>query len=359
MRRVAIALGVAFLAAATASGQPSNLSGARTTVQSAGADFSRQVRGLASDSATRWIGWSAPAGEESHQICCWESGGWRDDSSNWCCGRCRLEKSGSSSITTRDTDRGGGPARLEAPSEILVFARVEAGNVRKVRVFSADCTIDADGLAVVWITGVLPDASVALLESLAGSESEVSSSAVGAIAHHAGPAADRALGRLVAAGQPHSVRKNAAFWLGNTRGRAGYEILRRVALTDMDEDFRKHATFAFSQSRDPEAVSTLLAMARSDASSHVRGQALFWLAQKAGKKAAGAIEDAIRDDPDTDLKTKAVFALTQIPDNEGVPALIHVARTNRNAEVRKKAMFWLGQSKDPRALAFFEEVLMK
>lgn len=59
------------------------------------------------------------------------------------------------------------------------------------------------------------------------------------------------------------------------------------------------------------------------------------------------------------MKTKAVFALTQMPDNEGVPKLIHVARTNRNAEVRKKAMFWLGQSKDPRALAFFEEVLMK
>jgi hypothetical protein len=25
--------------------------------------------------------------------------------------------------------------------------------------------------------------------------------------------------------------------------------------------------------------------------------------------------------------------------------------------VRKQAMFWLGQSRDPRALAFFEEVL--
>jgi hypothetical protein len=40
-----------------------------------------------------------------------------------------------------------------------------------------------------------------------------------------------------------------------------------------------------------------------------------------------------------------------------VPRLIDVARTNRNPEVRKQAMFWLGQSQDPRALAFFEEVL--
>jgi HEAT repeat protein len=48
-----------------------------------------------------------------------------------------------------------------------------------------------------------------------------------------------------------------------------------------------------------------------------------------------------------------------MPDGEGVPKLIEVARTNRNAEVRKKAIFWLGQSKDPRALAFFEEVLTR
>jgi hypothetical protein len=42
-----------------------------------------------------------------------------------------------------------------------------------------------------------------------------------------------------------------------------------------------------------------------------------------------------------------------------VPKLIEVARNNKNAVVRKQAMFWLGQSNDPRALKFFEEVLLK
>jgi hypothetical protein len=36
-----------------------------------------------------------------------------------------------------------------------------------------------------------------------------------------------------------------------------------------------------------------------------------------------------------------------------------VARNNRNPEVRKQAMFWLGQSKDPRAVQFFEDILLK
>ena len=65
----------------------------------------------------------------------------------------------------------------------------------------------------------------------------------------------------------------------------------------------------------------------------------------------------MEEDPDTEVKRKAVFALSQLPKAEGVPLLIETARKNRNREVRKQAMFWLGQSDDPRALAFFEEVL--
>ena len=103
----------------------------------------------------------------------------------------------------------------------------------------------------------------------------------------------------------------------------------------------------------------LIRFAKQDPSSHVRGQALFWLAQKAGQKSVRAIQDALENDPDTEVKTKAVFALQQLPKGEGVPLLIQVAKTNRNAEVRKQAMFWLGQSGDPRALAFFEEILAR
>ena len=106
-------------------------------------------------------------------------------------------------------------------------------------------------------------------------------------------------------------------------------------------------------------VDTLIALARNNHNPRVRGEALFWLAQAAREKAIGPISDAIANDPDTAVKKRAVFALSQLPKDEGVPRLIEVARSNRNPEVRKQAMFWLGQSKDPRALAFFEEILGK
>jgi HEAT repeat protein len=120
---------------------------------------------------------------------------------------------------------------------------------------------------------------------------------------------------------------------------------------------RNQVTFAFYVSRKPRATDDLIRMAHDDESRHVRGQALFWLAQKAGHRAAGTITDAIENDPDTSTKRSAVFALSQLPKDEGVPLLIQVARTNKNPAVRKQAIFWLGQSGDPRALAFFEQVL--
>ena len=103
----------------------------------------------------------------------------------------------------------------------------------------------------------------------------------------------------------------------------------------------------------------LVALAKSDPEAHIRGQALFWLAHRAGQKEIAAINGAIASDPATEVKKKAVFALQQLPKDQGIPLLIQVARANGNPEVRKQAMFWLGQSKDPRALAFFQEVLGK
>jgi len=87
------------------------------------------------------------------------------------------------------------------------------------------------------------------------------------------------------------------------------------------------------------------------------GRALFWLGQKASQIAIGVITGAIDNDPERDVKRRAVAALRQLPDGEGIPLLIQLARANRDPDVRKQAMAMLGQSRDPRALAFFEDVL--
>jgi len=254
--------------------------------------------------------------------------------------------------------RAPGPVHLEPPEQVQILFRIQDNRVGKIRAISGDCQLDADGLPLRWMRDVRPAESVAFLASFVTADRDhVRDGAVTAIALHADAAADEALARFAAAGQPEPLREKAVFWLGAARGRRGYDLLRRIVTEDASDRIREKAIFALSICKEPQAVDTMIAVAHDDASSHVRGQALFWLAQKAGKKAAGAISDALDRDPDTEVKKKAVFALQQLPDGEGVPMLIQVARSNRNPAVRKQAMFWLGQSNDPRALAFFEEVL--
>ena len=105
----------------------------------------------------------------------------------------------------------------------------------------------------------------------------------------------------------------------------------------------------------------LIRLAReSSVSLRVRNQAVFWLGNAAGEAATRDLTELVGDDSvDRAVREHAVFALSQQPRDVGVPALLQIARTNRDPEVRRKAFFWLGQTRDPRALALFEEVLSR
>jgi len=195
-----------------------------------------------------------------------------------------------------------GRVALEPASELSLLARFEGTNLVRLRTATPDCEIDAGGLPVTWLEGVKPDESAAWLNSLV-------------------------------AGTPSPGER--------------YDRIARQALV------------ALGIHEGTVATRSLIAIARDHAMTKVRSDALFWLGQRAGDQAVSAIAEAIDRDPDTEVKKKAVFALSQLPKDDGVPKLIEVARNNRNAAVRKQAMFWLGQSNDPRALKFFEDVLLK
>ncbi len=192
---------------------------------------------------------------------------------------------------------------LEPASEISILARYEGSTITRLRTATPDCEIDAGGLPVTWLENVKVDDGAAWLAGIINADTgsgerfnRVTKPAITALGMHEGTAASRAL----------------------------------------------------------------VAIARTHPMSNTRNDAIFWLSQRAGDQlAAAAIVDAIERDPDTDVKKRAVFALSQLPKDESIPKLIDVAKSNKNAAVRQQAMFWLGQSNDPRALKFFEDVLLK
>jgi HEAT repeats len=316
-----------------------------------------------------WIGYAVPVVDGERNMCCFNSGTtWINghpvnSDGSACCGMCGLEPSvaGASTTTRAAAPVPAGPIKLEGADQMVILFRVVAKQIDRIRVFSEDCPLDAGGRDVVWLTGVKPAESIALLEGLVKAQVErrdrVTDGAVTAIAMHQDTTADAALERLLAPSQPTFIRTKIPFWLGNARGRRGLQLLQRTIKEDASAEVKKKAVFGISQSHEPDAVDILIDNARTNSDANVRGEAIFWLAQKAGNQAAAAITERIDQDPDTEVKKRAVFALSQLPKSEGVPLLIQVARTNPNPAVKKQAIFWLGQSKDPRALDYFAEIL--
>ncbi len=157
---------------------------------------------------------------------------------------------------------------------------------------------------------------------------------------------------------PREVRKSAIFWAGQI-GDAG--TVREIAelIKDRDDEVAKGALFAISQQRSDEAARTLLTAARDRSlPTEVRKSAVFWVGQIAGERATEGLK-AMAADENTEVKKSAVFALSQQKTDKSMDALIDLARNSKDREVRKSALFWLGQSNDPRALALFEEILLK
>jgi HEAT repeat protein len=336
-----------FFAALAAGAQTPNVSNAQFETRAVTGDAAGFLGKLVSSEAGPvWAGYAVEAQEKENSSCCWD-----DHASG-----CRLE----GGAYRGDKAANQKPVQLEGSRNLFVLFRIQNHAIGKFHPVSGSCPLDAGGLRFLWLTGVTAPASVAFVSGQigqAGGKGEADS-ALATIAMHAGSAADEALERFTAASEPEWLREKALFWLANSRGARGFAAVKNAALHDTSVAIREKTMFDFTLSKEPQAIDALIYFAKQDPAPRVRSQALFWLAQKAGQRASETITDAIRNDPDTEVKKKAVFGLQQLPPDQGVPLLIQVARTSKNPEVRKQAVFWLGQSGDPRALAFFQEILL-
>jgi HEAT repeat protein len=307
--------------------------------------------------ASLWLGYAVPALPRTHHSSC-SSGAGSSDMEAGCCGEIQLED------TTDNLNTPASPAPI-----VEVLLRLDHGEVTKTRVFPVGCALDAGGVPFEWLTGVPPEDSAAFLGKLAQNAAALRDSGarrggavdenLAALAIHATPRATEVLVSLASPESSAYLREKAAFWLGAQRGHEGLLALRQLVVSEQDSKLREKLAFDLSINSDPGAIDDLIQLAKADADSRVRGQALFWLAQKAGKKAIGTLNASIENDPNFEVKKKAVFAISQLPREESVPQLVHIADTNSNFAVRKEAIFWLGQTKDPRALAYIEQVLKR
>ena len=341
---LAAVLGVSMLAMAQ---QPPKVVNGQFHTEPAGAGLSATVGRFQHSNGPLWLGYEVATVPRQHFSVC--SGDAASSTDDGCCGVYLLEDSHNNFRSSDDSQT--------TVANIDVLVRIDQGAVDRIAFIGTGCRLDAGGLPFTWLTDVKADDSVAWMSGLVNADNKHrTDQALAAIAMHSTVQATMALDRFASSANPLWLRDKAGFWLGVERGRDGLLALQKL-MSDPDPEFRQKLAFDLSVNHDPAAVDDLIRMAKSDTDTRVREQAIFWVAQKAGAKAVATIKDAVNNDPEIEVRKKAVFALSQLPKDEAVPDLLHVAQTNPSPEVRKDAIFWLGQTHDPRALAYFVQIL--
>ena len=100
----------------------------------------------------------------------------------------------------RRTCGGYGPrVLLEPPSEFYVLARLEAGEIVRLRSFTPECDIDAGGLPLIWLTDLKPADGIAWLVQMVRTAPDlnVKKAAVTALTRSSDPAATKFFDELL------------------------------------------------------------------------------------------------------------------------------------------------------------------
>lgn len=239
--------------------QQPRISGGTLHTEQASPNLASQISG-----AKGWIGYAVP-GPVTHSMFC----------SSW------------------QTISGRSAGDLKpAASAPAVFYRVDNGRVEKVRLYSVDCVLDADGLTVTWLDGVDPRASMHFLRSLLDRDTRVVEGAIAALSMHDG-STDLLLDIAKHHAEPR-VRGKALFWLSQQAGQKVAPALREAIDSDPDTKVKEQAVFGIAQLPNDQSIPLLADLARTHKNGAVRKRAVFWLGQKNDPRALAAIEEILK-----------------------------------------------------------------
>jgi hypothetical protein len=332
-----------LLAAGSAWGQITNLSGAEVIDRASITDPATVARKLDNS----WLAFSIPALDDTSSPCCWEGNGNRFGMSG-----CSLE--------SRPTGFG---SRSDAPvtENLVIFAKVDQGEISSMRVVGEQCPVTADGARVEWLSEVDDEAGLDWLEAAARSDDpeSVRHSALYAMALHRNEEVTRRLS-VMARDSDSRLQQESIFWLGEARGEAGLAELERLLNELPRGNLRRELNFAIAQTGTPAALDMLTRISRTDADPEQRSGALFWLAQEFPDQAQQILKDVLAEEEDSEVLEQAVFAISQLPDDMSGPMLLELAKDNQAPrEIRRQALFWIAQSDDETTVAALADLLTR
>ncbi len=227
-----------------------------------------------------WVGYAITTAKPLYINCC---NGWTTY-----CNNCRLTSDDGLSISRRDADDLG-----PSDTHVLLFARMRDRQVDRLRFFSPDCNVDANGQAIYWIDAVGQSESIAFLRSIVDRGAERGrDGALLALSLHAG--ATDTLIDIARHDSSGHIRGKALFWLSQQAGEKAAAALREAVDNDPEAEVKSKAVFGISQLPNDQSIPLLVDLLKHHRSREVRKKAAFWLGQKNDPRALEAIAEILR-----------------------------------------------------------------
>ena len=224
---------------------------------------------ISSASAPVWVGYSVPVNRRDGEAGCWSDG---EVTGRTRVGPLKLEGADTLFVLYRITDRAVQRIRIASPECPLDIGGLTLQWLTGVR----------PGDSIDWLNTL----------ATGDSSKRLANSATMAIALHGDQQATDRLIALARSAKSSDVRGTALFWLAQRAGDKAVGTITQ-ALEDPETEVRKQAVFALSQLPKDDGVPKLIEVARTHCDVAVRKQAMFWLGQSRDPRALTFFEQIL------------------------------------------------------------------
>ncbi len=176
---------------------------------------------------------------------------------------------------------------LEGARELTVLYRVEHRAVQKIRVATEECEIDTGGLPLEKLQ-VTPAESIAILTGFANMSQDSALHAISM--HRDPAAAQALIKLARDSSNAHTRGKSLFWLASTAQRSIANEEIQRAIDKDPETEVKKQAVFALTRLPAGEGVPKLIELAQGNRNAEVRKQAMFWLGQSKDARAIDFFE---------------------------------------------------------------------
>lgn len=214
--------------------------------------------------------------------------------------------------------------------------------------------------------------------ALTSQENNIVEASLYALSKHTGERAIGVLSDIATSGKTISHRKIAIASIASRPGEPAVDALFKIYDSDQNVEVRKAVISGFANRKSERAGTKLVEIARGSDSIDLRKAAISSISRRGGDKTIDFLlslydnerNEQLRDQIVSSLAAGTIYvgsqavgfgqtgAASRLNDQRVIDKLIQIARDQQAPmERRKRVIGWLSRSKDPKVLAFLQELL--